>query len=296
MSIMLHLLQRINRWNIDILNTSFNIMGKNNSCPAKTVLCGKEKLDQLNSLLMQLKDYLNIIQYNSVRRQLFQISEKAKGYFRIGVVGTLKSGKSTFINAMIGQELLPVDAMPETSNIVIVRHSPTAEKPVLYEAIKAQENFENKDMLYFGETKEIAKGLDEVYNTLKKLNISSREKPSETINYYLIEVCMQAFKDCKEDSVIELIDNPGFNEIREDNPAEEEAAINPKYLEAISKLASLCNMMITLVPYVANEQDHSLKIINEISKVSLARGLNSLESLWLVYNKCDGIIEENDKN
>ena len=38
--------------------------------------------------------------------------------FRLGVIGVTSSGKSTMINALLGEELLPVAAKPSSSQLV----------------------------------------------------------------------------------------------------------------------------------------------------------------------------------
>ena len=37
--------------------------------------------------------------------------------FRVAVVGEFRRGKTTFINALLGKEILPVDALPTTATL-----------------------------------------------------------------------------------------------------------------------------------------------------------------------------------
>ena len=45
-----------------------------------------------------------------------------KGVFRLLVLGDLKRGKSTFLNALIGENLLPSDVNPCTAILTVLRY------------------------------------------------------------------------------------------------------------------------------------------------------------------------------
>src|SRR5579859_7215882 len=49
----------------------------------------------------------------------------------VAVVGTLKAGKSTTINALVGRELLPSRNQPMTSLPTLIRHVPSMREPLL---------------------------------------------------------------------------------------------------------------------------------------------------------------------
>src|SRR6476469_6445473 len=51
-----------------------------------------------------------------------------KGVFRLLVLGDMKRGKSTFLNALIGENLLPSDVNPCTAVLTVLRYG--AEKKV----------------------------------------------------------------------------------------------------------------------------------------------------------------------
>lgn len=50
----------------------------------------------------------------------------------LAVVGTMKAGKSTTINAIVGQEILPNRNRPMTSVPTLIRHVPGKTEPVLH--------------------------------------------------------------------------------------------------------------------------------------------------------------------
>ena len=49
----------------------------------------------------------------------------------IAVVGTMKAGKSTIINAIVGSEVLPVRNLPMTTLPTLLRHVPGKKEPEL---------------------------------------------------------------------------------------------------------------------------------------------------------------------
>ncbi len=44
-------------------------------------------------------------------------SDIAKDFYTVVVLGEFKRGKSTFVNALLGTKLLPMDVLPETATI-----------------------------------------------------------------------------------------------------------------------------------------------------------------------------------
>lgn len=62
----------------------------------------------------------------SLERDLEDISVASKnlkkGVFRLLVLGDMKRGKSTFLNALIGENLLPSDVNPCTAVLTVLRY------------------------------------------------------------------------------------------------------------------------------------------------------------------------------
>ena len=68
----------------------------------------------------------------SKEKELDELSTKVQNdTFKIMVTGTFKNGKSTFINALLGEELLPAYALPCTAVINEVKYG-TEKKAILY--------------------------------------------------------------------------------------------------------------------------------------------------------------------
>src|SRR3989304_5926140 len=52
--------------------------------------------------------------------------------FVVAVVGEFKRGKSTFINALLGAEVLPVGAIPVTSAVTVATYGPVPKVEVTF--------------------------------------------------------------------------------------------------------------------------------------------------------------------
>ncbi len=140
----------------------------------------KEVLDSYESveqIISELKDYAKKIQLPDPTERLEPLlkdvrskAEKVKAdKFNLMIAGESKSGKSTFINAYLGVELLPMDVKQCTSSIVEIKYG----KTFLVKATYAD-----------GKTKEIV-GDKEVREFLKKnaaLDDEYRDIPVPSIN------------------------------------------------------------------------------------------------------------------
>lgn len=140
----------------------------------------KEVLDSYESvehIISELKDYAKKIQLPDPTKGLEPLlkdvrskAEKVKAdKFNLMIAGESKSGKSTFINAYLGVELLPMDVKQCTSSIVEIKYG----KTFLVKATYAD-----------GKTKEIV-GDKEVREFLKKnaaLDDEYRDIPVPSIN------------------------------------------------------------------------------------------------------------------
>ncbi|EFA4036706.1 dGTPase [Escherichia coli O120:H10] len=113
------------------------------------LLCDEaDRLLQLNiNLLRQMVDEPDVL--SDSKNENGQLFDKQKALKRIeelegeqiktarremvlAVVGTMKAGKSTTINAIVGQEILPNRNRPMTSVPTLIRHAPGKTEPVLH--------------------------------------------------------------------------------------------------------------------------------------------------------------------
>lgn len=154
----------------------------------------------------------------SKEKELAQLSEKIQNdTFKIMVTGTFKNGKSTFINALLGEEILPAYALPCTAVINEVKYG-TEKKAILYfrnplpdplpeklaeKAVRHMDRYKGKRIppleIPYDEIEDyvvIPMGADE-----KQMKLQS---PYEKVElFYPLELLKNG---------VEIIDSPGLNE------------------------------------------------------------------------------------
>src|ERR687885_2116256 len=65
-----------------------------------------------------------------------------QGVFRLLVLGDMKRGKSTFVNALIGENLLPSDVNPCTAVLTVLRYGPEKQVTVYFNNGKEPETLD----------------------------------------------------------------------------------------------------------------------------------------------------------
>lgn len=80
-------------------------------------------LQTLREELYKIHSNLTPLLLESAQNALIRIRQKLEdGRLCIGVTGVLSAGKSTFLNALLGQEILGSSNVPETANLTILRY------------------------------------------------------------------------------------------------------------------------------------------------------------------------------
>ncbi len=206
----------------------------------------KELKVELENLIDDLKDIFN--------SEDFKIElEETKKYlttqkFSIGITGIMNAGKSTMLNALMGQEILGSAVVPETANLTIVKYG-TPEARVFYwnkeewarieassKQIESIKEFVNETKNIFKDTlKDIIK--EETYNEKVDINnlvaYTSAEasgKKCNLVKYVELRSDLKFLSDG-----IEIVDTPGL-----DDPVIQREEITKEYL-------SQCDLMLHLM-------------------------------------------------
>lgn len=149
-----------------------------------------ETSKELAENLAQLKEYCEFLGLDNTAGSIAETVEKnSKEHFEVAIVGEFKRGKSTIINALLGQEVLPADVLPATATLNRVTYSTEPYVMVEYKNGKS----ERVDISHLAD-----------YVT--KLSFES-EKIAETVKeatvYYDTEFCRNH---------VDIIDTPGLND------------------------------------------------------------------------------------
>ncbi len=141
---------------------------------------------------------------DAICSNLLKILTRLKdGNVRVGIIGLTKAGKSTFLNALLGDTFLPASIQPQTANETVIIHDMSKPDGELYCRRKGKSNL-------------LASGKIEINKKLFQFNEENRENKTNTMEKcdklllyaplrFLIETDVENIK-------LELSDTPGFGE------------------------------------------------------------------------------------
>lgn len=120
-----------------------------------------------------------------------------QGVFRLLVLGDMKRGKSTFVNALIGENLLPSDVNPCTAVLTVLRYGPLKKVTIYFK------NDKSPEQLGFQEFKQqYTIDPDEA----KRLEQEKKQAFPE-VDYAVVEYPLPLLE-----KGIEIVDSPGLND------------------------------------------------------------------------------------
>jgi len=98
------------------------------------ILYNTKSLPNIQSDIETLSEIASGINANSVHGEITELSEKiSSNRFYLVIIGLFKRGKSSVINALLGQELAPVAVTPVTSVITFFEYSTSSSAHVFFE-------------------------------------------------------------------------------------------------------------------------------------------------------------------
>ena len=120
-----------------------------------------------------------------------------QGVFRLMVLGDMKRGKSTFLNALIGENILPSDVNPCTALLTVLRYGEEKKVTVHFKDGKAPESidfsaFKTKYTIDPAEAKQLEE---------------NNQSAFPDVDYAVVEYPLELLS-----KGIEIIDSPGLND------------------------------------------------------------------------------------
>lgn len=178
----------------------------------------KEKQMELAGMLEDSSEVIASLNMNNYRDNLKRLGEKVHNdTFKIQIVGTFSNGKSTVINSLLGEEVLPAYALPCTAVINEIKYA-REKKAVLHFKNPMPEKIPT----------EISQKAQNHMQKYKDKPIEPMEIPYDEIEEYVV---IPLGKDAKEwelespyekvelfwplpllENHVEIIDSPGLNE------------------------------------------------------------------------------------
>lgn len=163
----------------------------------------------------------------------------------LAIVGTMKAGKSTTINAIVGKEILPNRNRPMTSLPTLIRHVPGKATPELKLA-----------------------NLAPLMQLLVQLNKQIKTPEGQRI-------CEELSKDSKKRSMLEIPKSTDW--LKEDHHGEQEIY---KFLANLNDVVRLANALNVEFPYSAYDEVDELPVIevefSHLSNVDTSQGTLTL--------------------
>jgi predicted GTPase len=192
--------------------------------------------------LKKLREFAETLTLQStINRVEEMIVRTESDSFSIAIVGEFKRGKSTLINALLGQEIMPADVLPCSATLNRVKYSHKRYVELV---------FKEKD----GEperTETIA--VEELKDYVTKLTEESEAKAStikEAIVYYPVHYCRHT----------DIIDTPGLND---------DATMTELTYSVLSKVDAAILVILATAPFAESESSflNDRVLTNDIGRV-----------------------------
>lgn len=193
-------------------------------------------------------------------KELKRIDQKFKTKkFQVAVLALIKSGKSTLLNACIGQEFLPANSQAETMSIVRLKHKEGEKEGILTDGDKK------------------VKGIEYIRAYLKNLNESARVENKAIKTELTLEVELDIWKDKKlGEYQFDILDTPGVNEAGVDT-----------LFSTVEKLIKETDVIIYLLDFTKLKTKDEDNIFADIKKYRENLLADYKDRLFFVVNKFD---------
>ena len=152
----------------------------------------QDEKDSLTTMLDEIQALDYVKENEKTAKQLAELkTDMINDFFTVVVLGEFKRGKSTFINALLGEELLPVDVLPETATINALIYN---DEPKAYVTMNDGTEKEGKATLDYLQ------------------QFSAQNKSADTGNVKYIKIGYPA--DILKNRLV-IVDTPGVSDINE---------------------------------------------------------------------------------
>lgn len=243
----------------------------------------------LHRLLTAIENLKQAVEIPRLNERLNVISERLENQrFSIGITGVMNAGKSTMLNALLGQEVLGTSVVPETANLTLIKYAKNPYAIVNFwnakewskieegaASLKSLEVFVKESKAHFGEkfhTLITPKGESETIPVQDLALYTSAKHSDKKCN---LVKSVELYTDLKfvQDGV-QIVDTPGL-----DDPVVQREEITLEYL-------SECDLMIHLMnaAQAATQKDVDF-IIDALLYRNVAR-------LLIVITRIDAIKEK----
>lgn len=136
----------------------------------------------------------------------------------IPVIGMVSSGKSTFLNSLLGIEILEAKDDITTKFVCIIRYNPKLKNPIFYHV--KLEKYETSEDYYYIKDGKTAEGFNQIKDMISKINDSNKDEnvePQYDNLFYVLETDITNIKNKDFLNQFDFYDIPGLNEYIKNN-------------------------------------------------------------------------------
>lgn len=275
---------------------------KEDNLPSPPPISIKKKIEKYkeDDILKDLKDFLKEKlenQFEELNSNLLSIEENIFGRkIRISFIGPISVGKSTVLNCIIGEKILPTKMEECTYRGIIIKHEPDFQDFYLY---KVNSKVINKDCgileftTFIEEPEYYCKGVKNIESFLTTKNNDKKiENDSEA--FIVIKGKLKIFEYIKLEkeliNKIEFVDLPGYD--REKNEFNEK-----QYYQKILKFSNSCIYINTASNIKEKESYSRMKVQYDGDKDNIFSLLRPkfIDTCLFLINKIDQLPREKDK-
>lgn len=220
-----------------------------------------EQLGALDEIVTRAQDLVGADATAPTRRRLEETRQKWNHQtFRVAVLALAKTGKSSLLNAWLGDEFLPMSNTPETARMVRIFHDPSADHGVLLQDGKAA-----------------ATGAQSIFSFLQEANRRVRRAEGEDSGELLLRapLCALMRQELGEQR-FELIDTPGPNESGVD-----------RLRERVDREIERADVIVYMLDYTKLKSEDEASLFARLRDIRPDLLRQSASRLFFVLNKVD---------
>ncbi len=243
----------------------------------------------LHTLEVAIENLHTNIEIPSLLSRLDAVSERLVNQrFSVGITGVMNAGKSTMLNALLGQEILGTSVVPETANLTLIKYAKTPYAVVNFwnskewskieegaKTLKSLEAFVQESKAHFGKTFETIITPEGKHEVIAVENLASYTSAKHSDKKCNLVKSVELYTDLKfvQDGV-QIVDTPGL-----DDPVVQREEITLEYL-------SECDLMIHLMnaAQAATQKDIDF-IIDALLYRNVARLLVVITRIDMIQQK-----------
>lgn len=214
----------------------------------------------------------------------------------IPIIGLISSGKSYFLNSLLGINYLQSSNNTTTKFVCIIRHNPTLMNPRFYQ-VQMIQNINQEGIIEYNEQplNNIIVGENKIISKIEEINEIQSKIPKNEIKYeelfYVLEIKINNIQNREILENYDFYDIPGLDEfIPSEKENENNIQDNMKYIPELFKFFKTKIKFGIII--INAEQHYSEKNIILINKVADSIAPLKFKNFLIILNKIDRVSDQ----